>query len=264
MTPWPSEHDADAETHGCCRDVAEPPGDDGLASDGGRTVETLRLSVPEMDCASCASTVENAVAGLDGVVGVRPAPASGRVAVEFEPSAIDRERIVAAIEGAGYEVPDQDDPAEQQRDVWRSRRALGTAAGAVLLAGGILVTVLVPAANPELGAPLGHSHDVADVLFILVIAACGGVILRGGLESAGELSLDMEFLMSAAIVGALSASVLFGEGLYFEAATLAVLFNLAELLEEYSMDQARASLRELMDLSPDEARVRREIGRAHV
>ena len=258
MTPWPSEHDADAETHGCCRDVAEPPGDDGLASDGGRTVETLRLSVPEMDCAGCASTVENAVAGLDGVVGVRPAPASGRVAVEFDPSAIDRERIVAAIEGAGYEVPDQDDPAEQQRDVWRSRRALGTAAGAVLLAGGILVTVLVPAANPELGAPLGHSHDVADVLFILVIAACGGVILRGGLESAGELSLDMDFLMSAAIVGALSASVLFGEGLYFEAATLAVLFNLAELLEEYSMDQARASLRELMDLSPDEARVRRD------
>jgi Cd2+/Zn2+-exporting ATPase len=258
MTPWPSEHDADAETRGCCRDVAEPPGDDGLASDGGRTVETLRLSVPEMDCAGCASTVENAVAGLDGVVGVRPAPASGRVAVEFDPSAIDRERIVAAIEGAGYEVPDQDDPAEQQRDVWRSRRALGTAAGAVLLAGGILVTVLVPAANPELGAPLGHSHNVADVLFILVIAACGGVILRGGLESAGELSLDMDFLMSAAIVGALSASVLFGEGLYFEAATLAVLFNLAELLEEYSMDQARASLRELMDLSPDEARVRRD------
>jgi Cd2+/Zn2+-exporting ATPase len=258
MTPWPSEHDADAETRGCCRDVAEPPGDDGLASDGGRTVETLRLSVPEMDCAGCASTVENAVAGLDGVVGVRPAPASGRVAVEFEPSVIDRERIENAIEGAGYEVPDQDDPAEQQRDVWRSRRALGTAAGAVLLAGGILVTVLVPAANPELGAPLGHPHDVADVLFILVIAACGGVILRGGLESAGELSLDMDFLMSAAIVGALSASVLFGEGLYFEAATLAVLFNLAELLEEYSMDQARASLRELMDLSPDEARVRRD------
>ena len=258
MIPWPSEHDADAETHGCCRDVAEPPGDDGLASDGGRTVETLRLSVPEMDCAGCASTVENAVAGLDGVVGVRPAPASGRVAVEFDPSAIDRERIVAAIEGAGYEVPDQDDPVEQQRAVWRSSRALQTTAGAVLLAAGILVAVLVPAANPELGAPLGHSHDVADVLFILVIAACGGVILRGGLESAGELSLDMDFLMSAAIVGALSASVLFGEGLYFEAATLAVLFNLAELLEEYSMDQARASLRELMDLSPDEARVRRD------
>ncbi|PSQ35576.1 cadmium-translocating P-type ATPase [Halobacteriales archaeon SW_10_66_29] len=259
MTPWPSEHDADAETHGCCRDAAAgPPGDDRLASDGGRTVETLRLSVPEMDCASCASTVENAVAGLDGVVGVRPAPASGRVAVEFEPSVIDRERIENAIERAGYEVPDQDDPAEQQRDVWRSRRALQTAAGAVLLAAGILVAVLVPAANPELGAPLGHSHDVADVLFILVIAACGGVILRSGLESAGELSLDMEFLMSAAIVGALSASVLFGEGLYFEAATLAVLFNLAELLEEYSMDQARTSLRELMDLSPDEARVRRD------
>jgi Cd2+/Zn2+-exporting ATPase len=46
-------------------------------------------------------------------------------------------------------------------------------------------------------------------------------------------------------------------GLYFEAATLAVLFSVAELLERFSMDRARNSVRELMDLSPDTATVRR-------
>jgi Cd2+/Zn2+-exporting ATPase len=63
--------------------------------------------------------------------------------------------------------------------------------------------------------------------------------------------------MSVAIIGALAASVAFGESLYFEAATLAVLFSVAELLERASMDRARDSLQELMDLSPDEATVKR-------
>jgi Cd2+/Zn2+-exporting ATPase len=63
--------------------------------------------------------------------------------------------------------------------------------------------------------------------------------------------------MSVAILGALAASLVFGEALYFEAATLAVLFSFAELLERASMDRARNSLQELIDLSPDEATVKR-------
>src|SRR5699024_9474312 len=59
-------------------------------------------------------------------------------------------------------------------------------------------------------------------------------------------------------LGALVASLVFGEALYFEAATLAFLFSIAELLERSSMDQARNSLQELMDLSPDEATVKRD------
>jgi len=49
-----------------------------------------------------------------------------------------------------------------------------------------------------------------------------------------------------------------GIGYFVEAATLAVLFSIAELLEDYAMDRARDSLRELMELSPDEATVKRE------
>ncbi len=49
-----------------------------------------------------------------------------------------------------------------------------------------------------------------------------------------------------------------GIGYFVEAATLAVLFSIAELLEDYAMDRARDSLRELMELSPDEATVMRD------
>ena len=70
--------------------------------------------------------------------------------------------------------------------------------------------------------------------------------------------------MTIAISGAIVVSLVFGEGLYMEAATLAVLFSVAELLERYSMDKARNSLQELMDLSPDEATVKRNGGEVTV
>jgi Cd2+/Zn2+-exporting ATPase len=57
----------------------------------------------------------------------------------------------------------------------------------------------------------------------------------------------MNFLMSAALVAAL----LIGEA--FEAATLAFLFSLAELLERFAVDRGRRSLAGLLELAPDTA-----------
>jgi len=79
-------------------------------------------------------------------------------------------------------------------------------------------------------------------------------VVRGGYYSAKNLSLDIDLLMGTAIIAAT------GIGYFVEAATLAVLFSIAELLEDYAMDRARDSLRELMALSPDEATVRRDTG----
>jgi Cd2+/Zn2+-exporting ATPase len=86
----------------------------------------------------------------------------------------------------------------------------------------------------------------------------GEQILRNGYYSARTRSLDIDLLMSLGILGALTASVGFGEALYLEAGMLAVLFSVAELMEEYAMDRARSSLRELVDLSPTTATVRRD------
>jgi Cd2+/Zn2+-exporting ATPase len=228
-------------------------------SDHAVETTTLRLTVPEMDCASCAGTVEAAVGGRGGVVAVLPAAATGRVTVEYDSERIGRDGIVAAIESAGYEVADTSgaDAGRGFGDIWLSPRALKTwASGLFLFAG--LAAVVVPALDIELVTVLGTPHRTGDALFLLGAAVGGEVILRNGVVSARNRQLDIDFLMSVAILGAVTASLGFGEALYFEAATLAFLFNIAELLEAYSMDRARNSLRELMDLSPDEARVRRD------
>jgi Cd2+/Zn2+-exporting ATPase len=123
-----------------------------------------------------------------------------------------------------------------------------TGVGACLLLAGIVVEYLgVP--NPTLTAVLGRTITLDWALYVLAAAVAGQAILRNGWYSARNRSLDIDFLMSAGVVGAVAVD------LPFEAATLAVLFSVSELLERYSMDRARTSMSELMDLSPDTATV---------
>ncbi len=214
------------------------------------------LSVPEMDCPSCAGKVENALDDVAGVVEYDTQPTSGRVVVTT--SSASREDLVTAIESAGYDVADvsSDDGSAigSPHDVWTSTRALKTWAGAGFLALGLLLEFVVSGSNPDLFSAIGRTFTAADVGFLVATAIGGQEIVRNGYYSAKNASLDIDLLMAAGIVGALAV------GLYFEAATLAVLFSIAELLERFSMDRARNSLRELMDLSPDMATVRREGG----
>ncbi|WP_435159396.1 heavy metal translocating P-type ATPase [Haladaptatus sp. DFWS20] len=228
--------------------------------DAGYEIDDTRtetLSVPSMDCPSCAGKVENSLSDVPGVVEYDTRPASGRVVVTTT-SGASREDLVTAVESAGYEVEDvaSDDGSsvESPHAVWTSTRALKTWAGAAFLVFGLVLEYLIPASNPELFAAVGRSFTAADVGFLVATAIGGQEIVRNGYYSAKNTSLDIDLLMSVGIIGALAV------GLYFEAATLAVLFSVAELLERFSMDRARNSLRELMDLSPDMATVRREGG----
>jgi len=227
--------------------------------------DEIRLTVPGMDCASCAGTVGDALAGVSGVVAYDTLPAAGRVVVTYDPGVATPETVIEAIETAGYEVArsDADREGQPERDVgdrgsiWRSRRAITTAVGGVVLLAGMIFEFPV-AGERVIGSVLGRAFSLADVLFLFAVALSGRAIFRGGYRSARAIDLDIDLLMTIAVLGAIAASLGFGESLYFEAATLSVLFGIAELLEEYAMDRARASLRELVDLAPEEATVRRD------
>jgi Cd2+/Zn2+-exporting ATPase len=225
--------------------------------------QRLRLSVPSMDCPSCADTVESALADVAGVEAVEPRPAGGTAVVTIDSAVTTSEAVVAAVEAAGYPVEEVTGadaaPTMAERDSpWRSRRALETGVGGVAVLAGLTFMFAVPAANVDVVSVGGYHFALADVFFLLAVALAGRAIVEGGYRSLLARSLDIDLLMSLAIGGALLASLVFDQELYFEAATLAVLFGIAELLETYAMVQARGSLRELMALSPDEATVLRD------
>ncbi|WP_101296919.1 heavy metal translocating P-type ATPase [Halegenticoccus soli] len=234
----------------------------GANGDGKRATASARLSVPGMDCPSCAGKVDKSLQRVDGVVGADLRPTTGTATVTYDPDRVSRADVIAAIEGPGYEVVgDATGSGEADAgavgvapasEVWTSPRGVKTWIGAVFVAVGFLFEFLLPAQNLTVATALGRPLSLADVSFLGAVAASGVPVVRSGYYSARNRSLDIDLLMGTAIVAAT------GIGYFVEAATLAVLFSLAELLEGYAMDRARDSLRELMELSPDEATVRRD------
>jgi len=89
--------------------------------------------------------------------------------------------------------------------------------------------------------------DAAGLLLLAAAAIGGWNFFPKALRSARTLRLDMNFLMTLAIAGAL----LIGEPT--EAAAIASLFSLAELLEQAAVARARRSIEQLVRLSPEQA-----------
>jgi len=64
----------------------------------------MTLSVPDISCGHCKSSIEGAVAELAGVSSVEVTIDLRTVDVTFDEDTVDRGAIVAAIEGQGYDV----------------------------------------------------------------------------------------------------------------------------------------------------------------
>lgn len=130
---------------------------------------------------------------------------------------------------------------------WRTSEAIRTYVSGALWAAGILLAI---ASEFTDGAGWFRIRlDPAGLLFLAAALIGGWNFFPKGVRSARTLKLDMNFLMTIAIVGAL----LIGEPL--EAAAIAFLFSLAELLEHAAVVRARNSVEELIRLNPETASV---------
>lgn len=65
------------------------------------------LTVPEIHCGHCKTSIEEAVSALDGVESVEVQIDPRVVHLNYDESTVDLEDIKAAIESVGYEVPEQ-------------------------------------------------------------------------------------------------------------------------------------------------------------
>lgn len=65
---------------------------------------TITLSVPDISCGHCKTSIEGAVAPLDGVEHAEVTIDTRSVDVTFDVESIDRDTIITAIEDQGYEV----------------------------------------------------------------------------------------------------------------------------------------------------------------
>lgn len=131
------------------------------------------------------------------------------------------------------------------RSPWATPFALRAYCAGVLWGAGVLVAWA--SGVQDHAGWLVLRTDPAGLLYTAAAAVGGLNFMGAGFRAVRMLKLDMNFLMSAAIIGA----ILIGEP--FEAATLAFLFSVAELLERFAVDRGRRSIERLVELTPERA-----------
>lgn len=87
----------------------------------------------------------------------------------------------------------------------------------------------------------------AQIVLSLSILIAGYSLVSKGMRNLFHLQFEMNVLMTVAIVGAVVI------GKWEEATVVTFLFLISEILETYSMEKARSSIRSLMDIAPKRA-----------
>jgi Cd2+/Zn2+-exporting ATPase len=191
-----------------------------------------------MDCNEEVLILERRLKPLTGLEAISADLFGQRLHVKYDAAKLTTAAMVDAVGQTGMRMwLEHEEPAVAGAALeWRWRLmiacALAMAAGALLTAAG----------RPQPAAIVFTAAAIAGAVFPARRAA---VAIR-------SFALDINALMVIAVTGAL----LLGE--WFEAASVVLLFAVAQWLEVRTMERARQAIRALIELSPREALVRRD------
>ncbi|MBF0136480.1 MAG: cadmium-translocating P-type ATPase [Magnetococcus sp. DMHC-1] len=228
---------------------------------GDSLTETTVLHITKMCCPVEADLVRKALAGLDGVVQLDFDFMQRDVVVVHR--GVQRAAMVAALRTVEMEP----DPQKTGANANLADTGLADADPACacsapvqshsfLRAWGLTILAGVSAVGGEILAWSGIDENSPWLIALaLVSIASGGLgTLRRGWIALRHLSLNINFLMSLAVLGAMAI------GQWPEAAMVIFLFGVAERIEALSLDRARNAVRELMTLAPEIATVQMASG----
>ena len=193
--------------------------------------KVVSYRVSGMDCADEVAAVEAAF-NIPEVYKVKANLMKETVTV-FHNGELTASRSAELIQKAGLKIVDKN-PKIFFHD--HSKRISIVITSGALLGIGLLAEWL----------SLFHIYLPLVVYFVSVILS-GSLIFPKALRSLRDVRLDMNVLMSVAVIGA----ILIKE--YSEAASVVFLFSLAELLEAMSVTRARRAIQEVLKIAPKNA-----------
>jgi Zn2+/Cd2+-exporting ATPase len=212
---------------------------------------SVRFHVADMDCASCVQKIRGHLLNVDGVLSTEGSPVARTLTVGLDPACTTVDEVREAVGRLGYVAQplDEGGSGPVSPSTWSTAQARIAYASLGLFSVAMLARAvdLTPVA---LTLPM-RTFLLPDVLLLVSALVGGWNFFPKGFRAARALALDMNFLMTIAIIGAIAIGEL------TEAAAIAFLFAVAELLESYSVARARKSVEALMDLAPERATVLR-------
>jgi Zn2+/Cd2+-exporting ATPase len=197
------------------------------------------FKIEGMDCHEEVAILERRLKHLSGVEALDADVVGQRVRVKYDAAKVSAGSIAEAVAQTGMRA-------------WLEHEEPAPAGGSALTRQRLVIVSAIAFAVGFAASTFGVTGPAVWVPFLIAIA-CGGVYTaRRAFASVRAGHLDINALMVIAVLGAMSLQE------WSEAASVVVLFALAQLLEARAMDRARGAIRALMDLAPAEAVVRRE------
>jgi Cd2+/Zn2+-exporting ATPase/Cu+-exporting ATPase len=213
----------------------------------------FELPIAGMDCAECAAHVQRAIAAVPGVQSVEVLLAAEKAIVQAEPAQLDVAAIRAAVEAAGYSVPETTTPAPSPTQPSLNANAF-TRQALTLLAlvfGAVLFVVVV---GEWLGLFEQLTARVPWPLGWLAVFAGGWPVFRNVLRAALKRQVTSHTLMSVGVLAALAV------GEWATAAVVVFFMRVGDYVESFTAERARRAVKDLTALAPQTARVERNGG----
>jgi Cu+-exporting ATPase len=225
--------------------------------------ETVALRIRGMTCANCAAHVEKALFGVSGVRSAQVNLATESAQITLVQGSSSLEEMSLAVAAAGYsaerflsnqEQRDKDELAEAQVANTEIRKLWMTAA------------LAVPLIAPMLLAPVGLHFEIPGPVQLALAAPVqvffGARFYRGATRALRAGTANMDTLVALGTSAAFLLSLFHlavGRHLYFEsAAVIILLVRFGKWLEARAKRGTTQSIRALIELRPDTARVERE------
>lgn len=237
---------------------------------GGSDMEkTYKIS--GMTCSACAARIERAMKKLDGMEEANVNFASEKLYVTYKENNLSENDILTAIQKAGYNVASSDDkkPRKSMHEQLFKRFIISVCFSVPLLivSMGHMAGLPLPSIIDPMDNPLNFA--LFQLILTIPVIIAGIKFFTAGIRNLVHLSPNMDSLIAVGTLSAVGygfyAIYMIIEGhehyamhLYFEsAAVILTLITLGKYLEAVSKGKSSQAIRELMELSPKIAMVRR-------
>ncbi len=191
------------------------------------------FKVKGMDCSDEVSAIKNAF-NFDGIFVVEANIMTETVSVTHQGS-VSPEKIRQTIEKAGVKVVQNTDSTFFE---------INSARIFLISFSGLILGVTLILDWMEL-----VSTNLSNVFYLISILFAGIIIFPKALRALQKKSLDMNVLMTVAVIGAIIIKE------FSEAASVVFLFALAELLEAMSVARARRAIKDILSVSSKDATI---------
>lgn len=236
-----------SDTQSDARSLAQP------GSHGKAERNYVELAISGMTCASCAARIEKKLNKLDGV-SADVNYASEHAAVRYDPASVDIEKLIAAVEAAGYQAALPESTGDQDTTYYyRLRLAL-----AIALSIPMLVFAWSPSSRPD-----GWKW-ISLVLATAVVSYSGWPFHRAAALNARHGVATMDTLVSVGTLSAWAWSAVVVAGgtrsaVYFDTAgAITALILTGRYLEAVAKRRSGDAIRSLAELGAKEATVLRD------